>query len=105
MVMRSAPSSFDVWKAFDSVPLSRLMNKLSTLQLCPYLHHWVHIYLAERSQVVVVDSKQSPVVNVVCGVPQGSVFEPLLFIIYNDDVTSKMSLSSTISLFANDIAG
>ena len=95
---------FDVRKAFDSVPHSRLMSKLSTLQLCPYLHHWVHSYLAERSQVVVVDGKQSPVVNVVSGVPQGSVLGPLLFIIYIDDVTSKISPSSTISLFADDIA-
>lgn len=32
---------FDVRKAFNSVRHSHLMNKLSTLQLCPYLHHWL----------------------------------------------------------------
>ena len=47
------------------------MNKLSTLQLCAYLHHWIHSYLAERSQVVAVGGEQSSVVDVASGVPQG----------------------------------
>ena len=80
------------------------MSKLSTLQLCPYLHHWIHSYLAERSQVVAVGGKQSSTIDVASGVPQGSVLGPLLFIIYIDNVTSKISPSSTISLFADDIA-
>ena len=94
---------FDVRKAFDSVPHSHLMSKLTTLQLRPHLHHWIQSYLADRSQIVAVGGEQSSVVDVVSGVPQGSVLGPLLFIIYIDDVTSKISSSSTISLFADDI--
>ena len=45
---------FDVRKAFDSVPHSHLMSKLSSLQLCPQIYHWIHSYLAKRSQIVAV---------------------------------------------------
>lgn len=95
---------FDIRKAFDSVPHSLLMRKLSTLELCPHVQHWIHSYLAERSQVVAVGGDQSSPVEVVSGVPQGSVLGPLLFIIYIDDVTSQVSISTSISLFADDIA-
>ena len=80
------------------------MNKLSALQLCPQIIHWLHSYLADRSQVVAVRGEQSSAVTVVSGVPQGSVLGSLLFIIYIDDVTSRISSTSTISLFADDIA-
>ena len=95
---------FDVRKAFDSVSHSHLLTKLFILQLCPQILHWIHSYLAERSQIVVVDGEQFAVVDVVSGVPQGSVLGPLLFILYINDVVSKISPSSTISLFADDIA-
>ena len=95
---------FDVRKAFDSVPHSHLMSKLSSLQLCPQIYHWIHSCLAERSQVVAVGGELSAAVDVISGVPQGSVLGPLLFILYIDDVASKISSSSTISLFADDIA-
>ena len=89
---------FDILKAFDTVPHSLLMNKLSTLQLCPYIYSWIHSYLAKRSQVVVVGGEQSSIVDVVSGVPQGSVLGPLFFIMYVDDVTSQVSSLSSISL-------
>ena len=78
------------------------MSKLSTLQLCPQIYHWINSYLADRSQVVAVGGGQSAAVDVVSGVPQGSVLGPLLF--YIDDVASEVSPFSIMSLFADDIA-
>ena len=53
--------------------------------------------------MVAIGGEQSSIVDVVSGVPLDSVLGPLCFIIYTDDVTSKVSPTSTISLFADDI--
>ena len=95
---------FDLRKAFDSVPHNQLLEKLASLNICPYILHWIHSYLSDRSQVVAISGEQSSARQVVSGVPQGSVMGPLLFTIYIDDVTSQISPSSSISLFADDIA-
>ena len=46
---------FDIHKAFDSVPHQLLMEKLKVIGLNDYLLHWLHTYLSNRKQVVVVD--------------------------------------------------
>ena len=80
------------------------MDKISSLQLCPQITHWIHSYLSDRSQVVAIGGSLLSSVIVVSGVPQDSVLGPLLFIICIDDVTSQISPTSTILLFADDIA-
>ena len=60
-------------------------------------------YLTERRQFVVVEGSCSPTLQVVSGVPQGSVLGPLLFVIYLNDVADCISGSSKINLFADDI--
>ena len=95
---------FDLRKAFDSVPHNHLLDKLATLSLCPHLLQWIHSYLSNRSQVVAVGGELSTIKNVLSGVPQGSVLGPLLFTVYIDDVADRISHSSSISLYADDIA-
>ena len=95
---------FDLCKAFDSVPHTHLIDKLSSLNLCPHLLQWIRSYLSNRCQVVAVGGELSTVKKVVSGVPQGSVLGPLLFTIYIDDVVTRISPSSSISLYADDIA-
>ena len=73
---------FDICKAFDSVPHRALMEKIRLVGLDNYLLHWLHSYLTNRKQVVVVDGESSKELSVLSGVPQGSVLGPLLFLVY-----------------------
>ena len=95
---------FDLKKAFDSVPHCLLLHKLSEICIDPFIIQWVHSYLTNRSQLVVVGGEQSSVLPVLSGVPQGSVLGPLLFLIYINEVVFQVSPGSTMSLFADDMA-
>ena len=95
---------FDYQKAFDSVPHRPLMEKLLSLDLNPYLSRWISDYLTHRSQQVVVDGATSSAMQVLSGVPQGSILGPLLFLIYVDGITdASLSQGSQLSLFADDV--
>ena len=95
---------FDIQKAFDSVPHQRLLKRLVELNLHPLLLSWLCSYLGCRSQHVVVNGACSSTVNVLSGVPQGSVLGPLLFLIYIDTISSiELSSGTKILLYADDI--
>ena len=57
-------------------------------------------FLSQRTQRVTVDGIYSDYVNVVSGVPQGSVLGPLLFLVYTSDLFS--SLENTLVGYADD---
>ena len=46
------------------------------------LTNWFKSYLANRSQYVTYNERRSDIKDVICGVPQGSILEPILFLIY-----------------------
>ena len=54
--------------------------------------------------MVVVGGASSSALPVLSGVPQGSVLGPLLFLIYINDVTEVISIESSLTLFADDMA-
>ena len=65
------------------------------------LLRWIEDYLTDRSQCVLLEGISSKSHHVLSGVPQGSVLEPLLFLIYINDITE--SITSTIRLYADDV--
>ena len=91
----------DLKKAFDTVNHSILLDKLNFYGIRGTPFNWMHSYLLSRSQYVQIDSWKSPLLPIKCGVPQGSVLGPLLFLIYINDIFSCSNYLSFI-LFADD---
>ena len=95
---------FDYRKAFDTVPHKLLLDKLCQFGINEKIILWVANYLTNRQQNVVLNGVMSDSVDVLSGVPQGSVLSPLLFIIYVNDLASlSFSGNSQIVLYADDL--
>ena len=78
-----------------------LLNKLHFYGIRGIAHKWFNSYLSHRKQYVKYREARSELMNVTCGVPQGSVLRPLLFIIYTNDLAKCINHSNAI-LFADD---
>ena len=61
-------------------------------------------YLSNRKQYVQIGDIKSDLLNINCGVPQGSVLGPLLFLIYVNDI-ANCNPHGFIRLFADDTNG
>ena len=90
----------DFSKAFDTVPHSKLLQKLEAYGIRGNLQNWIRSFLCNRYMKVVVDGEKSDETKVLAGVPQGSVLGPLLFLVHINDLPE--CVTSSVRLFADD---
>ena len=90
----------DLQKAFDTVDHDILLEKLDSMGFDN--HKWFESYLKGRKQMVVANDVSSETGTVTCGVPQGSILGPLLFLCYVNDM--PISVKCKLLLYADDSA-
>ena len=76
----------DLQKAFDTVNHNILLGKLEHYGIRSVVYSRFKSYLTGRSQYVVVIGYTSEPLPIRCGVPQGSVLGPLVYLIYMNDL-------------------
>ena len=82
---------FDIHKPFDSVPHHLLINSLMNFGVSGPLLTWFKSYLSNRKQRVVLDGESSVLLPVTSGILQGSILDPLLFMIYMNSISQVPS--------------
>ena len=90
----------DLQKAFDTFDHDILLQKLYAIGFSKHMVNWFRSYLFNISFLVNLGNDFSQPASVSCGVPQGSVLGPLLFLIYVNDMSQAVKCD--LFLYADD---
>jgi len=90
----------DLTKAFDTCDTNILLQKLSHYGFRGVSNTWFKNYLIGRKQFTSIEGENSSLLEITCGVPQGSILGPLLFLILINDLPNASKFFTI--LFADD---
>lgn len=102
--IRTAGIFLDLTKAFDTVSIPILLDKLEKVGIRGSVNSLFRSYLSHRSQVVVINDIISDEEQVFFGVPQGSVLGPTLFLVFINELCSLSIPNCQIITYADDTA-
>ena len=91
----------DLKKAFDTINHDLLLRKLECYGIRGVSHKWLSSYIKSRKQYVNYNNVDSKLMDITCGVPQGSILGPILFILYINDLCNVSDFLKFV-LFADD---
>ena len=92
----------DLSKAFDTVDHSILLKKLKFYGITDKNLAWFESYLSNRNQYIEIgENSKTDLKYAPCGVPQGTILGPLLFLVYVNDLPNASRLLDPI-MFADD---
>ena len=91
---------YNIRMMFAKFYCKQIVNTLKVTDSSGNLLNRFANYLSNRKQRVVINEKMFSYLNVIAGVPQSSILDPLLFLIYINDIV--LELNCNIRLFADD---
>ena len=91
----------DLKEAFDTVKHDILLSKMNLFEIQGIALDWFRSYLTNRTQRCLVNGSLSRICSLKCGVPQGTILGPLLFLIYINDLPNCLT-SCLPRMYADD---
>ena len=90
----------DLQKAFDTINHKLFLEKLTVIGFHTATIAWYKSYLENRTFLVDVDNNLSSSGTLTCGVPQGSLLGPVIFLLYVNDMSQAVDCD--LLLYADD---
>ena len=91
----------DLSKAFDTINHKILIDKLEFYGIRGIALNWFKSYISNRQQYVLYNGTASTRLFLTCGVPQGFILGPILYLLYVNDIVNVLPILHLI-LFVND---
>ena len=90
----------DLQKPFDTIHHQILLKKMKYLGYSKNTITWFKSYLCERKFNISINTSYSSPASILCGVPQESVLDPLLFLLYINEL--RQAVVNDSLLYADD---